>query len=84
MEDDHIVHACLDELGEDYNNFTSSMNIKEDISKLIDVISMLILEENNLALDTFSSQGKTKSKQVFYSSFRRGRGCRHGQVNGLN
>lgn len=58
------------------------MNTQDDISKITDLISMLILKEKNLGLDTSFSQGKTNSYQAFYSSTGRGRGCGRGQGNG--
>ena len=61
MEDDDIFFASLDGLEEEYVHFMSSMNIRDDIPKVIELISMLILEEKNLGLDASSSQGKTKS-----------------------
>ena len=56
VEDDDIVCACLDGLGEEYVHFRSSMNTRDDIPKFTDLISMLILEEKNLGLDASSSQ----------------------------
>ena len=58
------------------------MNTRDDIPEFTDLISMLILEENNLGLDASSSQGKNKSEQAFYSSSSRGRGCGRGQGGG--
>ena len=75
VEDDDIIRACLDGLGEEYVHFRSSMNTRDDIPEFTDLISMLILEEKNLGLDASSSQGKNKSKNAFYSSSSRGRGC---------
>ena len=74
MEDDDIVCACLDGLGEEYVHFRSSMNTRDDIPEFTDLISMLILEEKNLGLDASSSQGKNKCEHAFYSSSSRGRG----------
>ena len=84
MEDDDIVRACLDGLGDDYKTFRTSMNTRDDIPKFTDLISMLILEEKNLGLDASSSQGKTKSEQEFYSNSGRGRGRGRGQGGGRN
>ena len=74
VEDDDIVRACLDGLGEEYVHFRSSMNTRDDIPELTNLILMLILEEKNLGLDASSSQGKNKSEHAFYSSSSRGRG----------
>ena len=84
VEDDDIVRACLDGLGDDYKTFKSSMNTRDDIPKFTDLISMLILEEKNLGLDASSSQGKTKPEQAFYSNSGRGRGHGRGQGSGRN
>ena len=82
VEDDDIVCACLDGLGEEYVHFRSSMNTRDDIPEFTDLISMLILEEKNLGLDASSSQGKNKSEHAFYSSSSRGRGRGRGQGGG--
>ena len=84
VEDDDIVRACLDGLGDDYKTFRLSMNTRDDIPEFTDLISMLILEEKNLGLDTSSSQGKTKPEQAFYSNSGRGRGRGRGQGSGQN
>ena len=55
MEDDDIVRACLDGLGEEYVHFRSSMNTRDDIPEFTDLISMLILEKKNLGLGASSS-----------------------------
>ncbi|WP_139158356.1 DDE-type integrase/transposase/recombinase, partial [Enterobacter cloacae complex sp. GF14B] len=72
VEDDDIVRACLDGLGDEYVHFRSSMNTRDDIPVFQDLISMLILEEKNL--DTSSSHGRNNSEQAFYSNSNRGRG----------
>ena len=69
------MHTCLDDLGDDYKNFNSSMNTKVEIPKFIGLISMLVLEEENLSLKTSSPKKETKLEQAFYSTTKRGRGC---------
>ena len=46
VEDDDVVRACLDGVGDEYVHFRSSMNTRDDIPEFTDLISMLILEEN--------------------------------------
>ncbi|RYA72208.1 hypothetical protein DD595_25295, partial [Enterobacter cloacae complex sp. 4DZ3-17B2] len=77
VEDDDIVRACLDGLGDEYVHFRSSMNTRDDIPVFQDLISMLILEEKNL--DTSSSHGRNNSEQAFYSNSNRGRGRGRGR-----
>ena len=50
MEDDDIVCACLDGLGEEYVHFRTSMNTRDDLPEFTDLISMLILEKKNVGL----------------------------------
>ena len=82
IDDDDLVGACLDGLGDQYKQFRISINTRENIPCFTDFISMLILEEKNMGRDTSSSQSKNSSEQAFYSNFGRGRGRGRGQGGG--
>ena len=82
IDDDDLVGACLDGLGDQYKQFRTSINTRENIPCFTDLISMLILEEKNMGLDTSSSQSKNSSEQVFYLNSGRGRGRGKGQGGG--
>ena len=62
VEDDDIVCAMLEGLGDAYSNFKSSMNTRDDIPGFTELTSMLIREEKNLGLAPFSSQNKNISE----------------------
>jgi len=75
VDDDDVVGAMLEGLGDAYSNFKSSMNTRNDICGLTELTSMLIREEKNLGLAPSSSQNRNNSnQQAFYSSRGRGRG----------
>ena len=82
IDDDDLVGSCLDGLGEEYKQFMTSINTRENIPFFTDLISMLILEEKNMGLETSSSQSKNSSEQAFYSNSGRGRGRGRGQGGG--
>ena len=72
VEDDDIVCAMLEGLGDAYSNFKSSMNPRDDIPGFTELTSMLICEEKNLGLAPSSSQNKNNfDQQAFY--YNRGR-----------
>ena len=50
VDDDDVVRACLDGLGDDYVHFRSSMNTRDDIPEFTVLISMLILRRRTLVL----------------------------------
>ena len=56
VDDDDVVGAMLEGLGDAYSNFKSSMNTRDDIPSLTELTSMLICEEKNLGLAPSSSQ----------------------------
>ena len=71
IEDDDIVCAMLEGLGDAYSNFKSS---RDDVPGFTKLTSMLIREEKDL-LPPSSSQNKNSSdQQAFYSNKGRGRG----------
>ena len=75
VEDDEIVCAMLEGLGDAYSNFKSSMNTRDDVPGFTELTSMLIREEKNLGLAPSSSQSKNSfDQQAFYSNRGRGRG----------
>ena len=58
VEDDDIVCAMMEGLGDAYSNFKSSMNTRDDVPGFKKLTSMLIYEEKNLGLAPSSSQNK--------------------------
>ena len=68
-------------LGPTYKQFRTSIQTRENIPNFTDLISMLIIEEENLGEES-SSQGKNSSEQVFYSNRGRGRGRGAGHGGG--
>ena len=85
VDDDDVVGAMLEGLGDAYSNFKSSMNTRDDIPGLTELTSMLIREEKNLGLAPSSSQNRNSSdQQAFYSSRGRGRGRGTGAGRGQN
>lgn len=74
VDNDDVVGAMLEGLGDACSNFKSSMNTRDDILSLTDLTSMLICEGKNLGLPPSSSQKKKSSdQQAFYSSTDKGR-----------
>ena len=58
IDDDGIVYAMLEGLGDAYSNFKSSMNSRDDVPSFTELTSILIREEKNLGLAPSSSQNK--------------------------
>ena len=69
IDEDDVVDAMLEGLGDAYSNFKSSMNTKADIPGFTKLTSMLIHEEKSLGLTPSSSHNNNSSdQQAFYSN----------------
>ena len=85
VEDDDIMCAMLEGLGDAYSNFKSSMNTRDDVPGFTELTSMLIHEEKNLVLSPSSSQNKNSfDQQAFCSNRGKGRGQGIGVGKGQN
>ena len=77
IDDDNKVEVCLRGLGQQYNLFKMSIQTWENISNFADLVSMLIIEENELGEHSASETKTSFDQQAFYSNTGRDRGRGH-------
>jgi hypothetical protein len=71
VDDEDLVAVTLNGLGEDYNQFCTSIAVRETFPNFQDLITLLI-SENMRIVGTSSNGGSQESD--FYSNTNRGRG----------
>ncbi|MCO5554615.1 hypothetical protein L7F22_008147 [Adiantum nelumboides] len=74
VDDDDKMEACLCGLGNAYNRFKTKICTRKNIQNVLELSSLLVVEEKNLIEVGAIQTARNNSKQVLYTSSRRDRG----------